>query len=393
MFQYTRGEDWGCGEAIITLVLKGDPGNQYVDEQPTEDIKDYYKKAGQQAKDEVEILVIHFKEYQREAPTATAALIGDEAALGSLLHSSRRSDHEELMWEYSALGEPIAAAAYAGSVNIIRNALKDLTEKELRLDCRPANYLMEVVDIALDQGHIHAATEFLNLGTDYFYVLEKEMFVRWLAKIVNSGDAAAISALLELTHKAGTGICVQAYETACRLGHVYVAELFIKKNVLKPNQLYVYCGMYSLCLLKVPFLRSSQFANLYPYSEDSYPIQRALLLMADGRSCAQLIKKLIHLGADPDGPRVLRKDLHCSPLFMAVEKRKWAAVAVLLNHGANLDLPAFTHVFLGIKIDTLTSIQRHFEHGRKHLLPARVWSELARLLPRRTTGQLRPAVS
>lgn len=137
----------------------------------------------------------------------------------------------------------------------------------------------------------------------------------WLDRAVTCGHQDMLRLLLHCPTQAGISTFYKAFETACRLLRVSLLHLFFPSS---PDG--------SGCLA---------INQVYLWSDKSYrpayPLETAIRF-AQRRHMRSIIKKLLELGADPNGPKYrahLRRSLH-----LAIDQRV-SGIRPLLDAGAN----------------------------------------------------------
>lgn len=138
----------------------------------------------------------------------------------------------------------------------------------------------------------------------------------WLDRAVTCGHKDMLRLLLYCPTQAGISTFYKAFETACRLSKVSLIHIFFSYSLDGPG-----------CLA---------INQVYPSSikghPSTYPLITAVRL-AEGRRMTTIIKKLLELGADPNGPKY-RAGLR-RPLQLVTTVDCVSAILLLLDAGAN----------------------------------------------------------
>jgi hypothetical protein len=138
----------------------------------------------------------------------------------------------------------------------------------------------------------------------------------WLDRAVTCGHKDILRLLLYCPTQAGISTFYKAFETACRLSKVSLLHIFFPYSLGGPG-----------CLA---------INQVYPSSikgySSTYPLNTAIRL-AEGRRMITIIKKLLELGADPNGPKY-RAGLR-RPLYLATTGECASGILPLLDAGAN----------------------------------------------------------
>ncbi|KAB2099151.1 hypothetical protein AG0111_0g12624 [Alternaria gaisen] len=125
-----------------------------------------------------------------------------------------------------------------------------------------------------------------------------------------------LSLLLHLSTEVGISTFYKAFEAACRLSKVSLLYLFFRPSPIIPARLAI--------------------NKVYSFSDKGYrivyPLDTAIRL-AKRNHVGSIIKKLLKLGADPNGPKYrasLRRSLHLATIVDRV-----SGILPLLDTGAN----------------------------------------------------------
>jgi hypothetical protein len=138
----------------------------------------------------------------------------------------------------------------------------------------------------------------------------------WLNRAVTYGRKGMPALLLHLSTDVGISTYYKAFEAACRLSKVSLLYLFFRPSPIIPARLAI--------------------NKFYPLSDKGYrsvyPLDTAIRVAAR-RHMESIIKKLLELGTDPNGPKYRvssRRPLHLATIVDCV-----SGILPLLDAGAN----------------------------------------------------------
>jgi hypothetical protein len=138
----------------------------------------------------------------------------------------------------------------------------------------------------------------------------------WLDKAVTCGHEYTLGLLLRLPTEVGISTFYKAFEAACRLPRVSLLYLFFRPSSNIPGR---------LAINKVYSRSDKDYWSVYPLD--------TAIRLAKRRYMGSIIKKLLELGADPNGPKYragLRRPLHLATTDYCV-----SGILPLLDAGAN----------------------------------------------------------
>ncbi|KAL1797129.1 hypothetical protein ACET3X_003735 [Alternaria dauci] len=224
---------------------------------------------------------------------AAAAVTGNIEALRATAARSRNS-----LWTKSpAFGYPLDVALYAKNFDIVKaiaqQAITDQNETIINLDQdrRPeAEHLSfrQAICTCIELQRRDMFAYLLEKYVDAFGLPREACMADWLNKAVTYGRKYMLCLLIRFPNQAGISTSYKAFETACRLSKVSLLELFFTSVPTSPARLSVN--------------QVYQSTN-GPYSS-TYPLMTAIqFAKPQHRRC--IVKKLLELGADPNGPKYL----------------------------------------------------------------------------------------
>lgn len=140
--------------------------------------------------------------------------------------------------------------------------------------------------------------------------------IDWLDKAVTCGHEYILGLLLHLPTEVGISTFYKAFEAACRLPRVSLLYLFFRPSSNIPGR---------LAINKIYSLSGKDYWSAYPLD--------TVIRLAKRRHMGSIIKKLLELGADPNGPKY-RAGLR-RPLHLAANDYCVSGILPLLDAGAN----------------------------------------------------------
>ncbi|CAN9275110.1 unnamed protein product [Alternaria alternata] len=259
--------------------------------------------------------------------SSTVNLVAMAADLGDLylLRTEAAKDRDSLWQESPAFGYPLDVAVYAGHFGVakaiaqqaVTNQNEDVVDLHHRYGSRPEHIsFRQAICTCIELQHCGIIDYLLHKYVEAFGFPTEACTAEWLDRAVTCGHKDMLRLLLCRPTQAGISTFYKAFETACRLSKVSLLHIFFPYSLGGPG-----------CLA---------INQVYPSSIKGYPSTYPLITairLAEGRRMTTIIKKLLELGADPNGPKY-RAGLR-RPLYLATTGECVSGILSLLDAGAN----------------------------------------------------------
>ncbi|KAF1843182.1 uncharacterized protein K460DRAFT_341031 [Cucurbitaria berberidis CBS 394.84] len=234
---------------------------------------------------------------------AAAAAAGNLQAIRTFAEEDRSS-----IWGKSvAFGYPLVAATYAGHFHVVKAfVIQFITDLELdrllawQTERKPFSVAIRV---AIQRQYSQILQYLVEKYVEAFGTASQRCMEKWLKAAVRTGRPEYVRLIVALRHHCSLLCIYDAFELSCKLNHPQVSRVFFEGNTLEVNEMLYH---------DFPIGTAFEYGSL------------------------SVIKELLDLGANPDGPRYIGDGNR--PLCEALYEEETEICCLLLEKGANIDL-------------------------------------------------------